>query len=145
MTTDQNKAIVHRMAEEGLGKNNWNIVVETFAPNYVDHQPTPPGQPSGLEGFKQFTTSFRAAFPDLRYTIDDEIAEGDKVVQRVTGHGTMKGAFAGMPATNKYATWSEIHISRLKDGKIVEHWATVDQLGMLQQLGHAPMPTAVPA
>lgn len=144
MTTDQNKALVHRMAEEGLGKNNWSIVTETFAASYVEHQPTPPGLPTGLEGFKQFTTQFRTAFPDLRYTIDDEIAEGDKVVQRVTGQGTMKGSFAGMPATGMHATWSEIHISRLKDGKIVEHWGSVDQLGMLQQLGHAPAPAQRP-
>jgi steroid delta-isomerase-like uncharacterized protein len=140
MTTDQNKAVVHRMAVEGLAKNNWSIVAETFAADYVDHANRPAGLPDGLEGFKQFTTSFRTAFPDLSYTIDDEIADGDKVVQRVTGQGTMKGSFAGMPATGKHASWSEIHISRLKDGKIVEHWGSVDQLGMLQQLGHAPMP-----
>ena len=145
MTTDQNKALVRRMAEEGLGKNNWSIVAESYAANYVDHQPTPPGLPAGLAGFKQFTTMFRNAFPDLSYTIDDEIADGDRVVQRVTGQGTMKGPFAGMPATDKHATWSEIHICRLKDGKIVEHWGSVDQLGMLQQLGLAPVPTQRPS
>jgi predicted ester cyclase len=145
MTTDQNKALVHRMAEEGLGKNNWNIVAETYAANYVDHQPTPIGLPAGLEGLKRFTTMFRTAFPDLSYTIDDEIADGDRVVQRVTGQGTMKGPFAGMSATGKHATWSEIHISRLRDGKIVEHWGSVDQLGMMQQLGLAPVPTPRPS
>ena len=145
MTPEQNKALVHRMAVEGLEKNNWSIVAETFASDYVDHANRAPGLATGLAGFRQFTTSLRTAFPDLSYTIDDEIADGDKVVQRVTGQGTMKGEFAGMPATNKHATWSEIHISRLKDGKIVEHWGSVDQLGMLQQLGHAPMPAQRPS
>ncbi|HEY6041472.1 MAG TPA: ester cyclase, partial [Anaerolineae bacterium] len=65
--------------------------------------------------------------------------EGDKVVTRITGQGTMKGTFAGMTATNKHASWSEIHISRFKDGKIVEHWGIVDQAGMLQQLGVTPV------
>ncbi len=141
MSTDQNKDLARRFVEEGLNKNNWAVITETQDANYVEHQPTPPGFPTGLEGFKLFTTTFRTAFPDFRYSIDDQIAEGDKVVARLTGHGTMKGAFAGMPPTGKHASWSEIHISRFKDGKIVEHWGTVDQAGMLQQLGVAPTPT----
>jgi steroid delta-isomerase-like uncharacterized protein len=138
MTNDQNKAAANRIVE-GLNKNNWNAVAELFTINYIEHN-APPGFPSGLEGYKQYVTAFRAAFPDFQYTIDDTIAEGDKVVQRTTGRATMTGSFAGMPATGKHATWSEIHISRFKDGKVVEHWATVDQAGMLQQLGVTPTP-----
>jgi predicted ester cyclase len=85
-----------------------------------------------------FITMLRAAFPDLHYTLGDVIAEGDRVVQHATARGTMKGDFLGIPATNKSAAWAEIHILRLKDGQIVEHWGSVDQLGMLQQLGLAP-------
>jgi predicted ester cyclase len=96
--------------------------------------------PAGNEGFKVFITMFRTAFPDLAYTIDDEIAEGDRVVERVTARGTMKGDFQGMPASGKTATWSEIHITRFENGKAVEHWGVVDQLGMLAQLGFAQAP-----
>lgn len=134
------KATTRRYVEEGWNKNNWAVITETQDPNYVEHQPAPVGFPAGLEGLKLYTTSFRTAFPDFRYTIEDTIVEGDKVVSRLTGHGTMKGAFAGMPATGKHASWSEIHIGRFKDGKIIEHWGTVDQADMLQQLGVTPAP-----
>ena len=84
--------------------------------------------------------ALRAAFPVFSYTLDDEIAEGDRVVHLLTGLGTMQGDFQGMPATGKQATWQEIHIGRFKEGKIEEHWAVIDQLGMLQQLGLFPTP-----
>ena len=139
MSTEENKAIARRLVEEVLNKGNMAAVEEYFASNYVDHS-APPGVPPDREGLKMFLTAFRAAFPDLHYHIEDEIAEGDMVVHRLTGHGTMKGEFQGMPATGKHAMWTEIHIGRLASGKLVEHWANVDQLGMLQQLGLAPMP-----
>jgi predicted ester cyclase len=145
MTTDQNKATARRFVEEGINKSNWAVITETQDAKFVDHQPTPAGFPTGPEGFKQYLTAFRTAFPDLRYSIDDEIAEGDKVVQRVTGHGTMKGAFAGMLATNKHADWSEIHITRFTSGKVVEHWGSVDQDSMFQQLGVKPAAMPIPA
>lgn len=138
MITDQNKATSRRFIEEGINKNNWAVITEIQDAKLVDHQSTPPGFPTGPEGYKQFLTAFRAAFPDFRYTIDDQIAEGDKVVSRVTGHGTMKGEFAGMPATNKHADWTEIHVSRFVNNKVVEHWGTVDQASMFQQLGVTP-------
>ncbi len=89
--------------------------------------------------FDAFFTHLRAAFPDLHYTLEEPLlADGDKVVARARVRGTMQGAFLGMPATGKMATWTEIHSGRIVDGKLVEHWATSDQLGMLQQLGLAP-------
>jgi steroid delta-isomerase-like uncharacterized protein len=91
-----------------------------------------------LAGFKIFVSALRAAFPDFQYSVEDVIAEGDKVVVRLTARGTQKGEFAGMPASGKQATWSEIHIADLADGRIVEHWVVQDQLGMLQQLGFIP-------
>jgi len=139
MSTQENKAVARRIVEEVINKGNLALADELFAANVVDHA-APPGFPPGPEGFKMFFTGFRAAFPDLHDHIDDEIAEGDMVVQRVTAHGTMKGEFAGMPATGKHATWTEIHISRVEGGKFVEHWANIDQLGMLQQLGVIPAP-----
>ena len=81
---------------------------------------------------------FRTAFPDFHYTVEDEIAEGDKVVVRLTARGTQNGSFLGMPPSGKQATWSEIHIARMSSGKVVEHWVESDTLGMLQQLGVIP-------
>ncbi len=139
MSTEQNKDIARRVVEDVINPGKLDTAAQYFTPDFLDHA-TPPGLPPGLEGFKAFFTAFRAAFPDLHYHIEDVVAEGDMVVQRATAHGTMKGDFLGMPATGKNATWGEMHIVRVKNGKIVEHWANVDQLGMLQQLGLAPAP-----
>jgi predicted ester cyclase len=110
-----------------------------MASDYVDYV-IPPGVPPTREGFKQFISMFLAAFPDFHYTIEDEIAEGDKVVNRLTARGTQQGELQGIPATGKQATWSEIHIGRMAGGLLVEHWGSIDQLGMLQQLGVIPTP-----
>jgi predicted ester cyclase len=135
---DEMKAMARRLPDE-ISRGNVNVLDQVTSPNAVDHA-LPPGMPQTVDGAKQFFTMFLAAFPDLHYWVEDMIAEGDKVVHRITGYGTMKGSFLGMPATGKSATWTEMHIVRFADGKIVEHWGTVDQLAMLQQLGLAPMP-----
>jgi predicted ester cyclase len=100
--------------------------------------------PPTREGFKQFAMAYRAAFPDLHYTVEDAFEAGDKVVHRLTGSGTMKGDFLGMSATGRRATWSEIHIGRVADGRLIEHWGLVDQLGLFVQLGIVPAPGQVP-
>ncbi len=138
MSTEQNKKIAERLPTE-ISKGNTAVFDEVIAADAVDHA-VPPGMPPTAESTKQFFAAFIAAFPDLKYKIEDMIAEGDYVVQRVTGTGTMKGAFQGMPPSGKSATWSEIHIVRFANGKIVEHWANVDQLGMLTQLGFIQPP-----
>jgi len=132
MGTQENKASARRFLEEVINRGNVAAIDELSSPNIVDHT-APPGVPAGNEGFKMFITTFRAAFPDLHYTVDDEIAEGDKIVQRTTARGTMKGDFQGMPASGKTATWSE-------NGKAIEHWGVVDQMGMLAQLGFVQAP-----
>jgi len=139
MGTQENKASASRFLEEVINRGNVSVVDELSGANFVEHQ-APPGVPPTNEGIKTFITMFRAAFPDLHYTLEDSIAEGDRVVQRTTAHGTMKGDFMGMPASGKSATWSEIHITRYENGKAIEHWAVVDQLGMLAQLGFAQAP-----
>jgi len=144
MSDQDNKALAHRLVDEVLNKGNLAAVDEYFAANFVDHD-LPPGVPPTREGLKMLFTGFRAAFPDLHYTIEDEIAAGDKVIHRVTGHGTMKGEFQGMPATGKHGMWNEMHISRFDGGKVVEHWAVVDQMGMLVSLGVMPAPGQAPA
>lgn len=138
MSEEQNKLIARRLPME-LAKGNIGILDQVVAPNAVDHA-VPPGMPETVESTKKFYTTFRTAFPDIAYTLEDEIAEGDLVVQRVTSSATMKGAFMGMPPTGKRATWTEIHTVRFKDGKVVEHWANIDQAGMMMQLGLMSMP-----
>jgi steroid delta-isomerase-like uncharacterized protein len=139
MTTEANKASASRFVDEVVNRGNVALIDELLAPDFVDRTPAP-GLPPDREGVKAFFAMLRVAFPDLHSTIDDQIAEGDKVVQRTTAHGTMKGDFAGMPASGKSATWQAIHILRFEDGKTVEHWDVTDQLSMLQQLGFAEAP-----
>ena len=140
MATQQDLASLRRIPEEVFSKGNLAVADEVVAANYVEHVPLPPGMPTGIAGLKAFVGGLRAAFPDLKYTIEDEFADGDQVVQRLTASGTHEGEFLGMAATRKKATWSEIHMSRVTDGKLVEHWANTDQMGMLQQLGIIPTP-----
>ena len=136
MSSEENKTLGRRIVE-AINSGNLTTIDEVFSPSYVDRTPFPGSTPD-REGYKQSLTKFRAAFPDFRYTIDDEIVAGDKLVHRLTGRGTQKGEFQGVPATGKQATWSEIHIGRVVNGKVVEHWGLLDQLGMMQQLGLAP-------
>jgi steroid delta-isomerase-like uncharacterized protein len=134
MAAQENKALSARFMEEVVNQGDTSLIDHLVTPNFIDHQQQP-GMPAGRDGIKAFVRGFRAAFPDLHYTIDDTVAEGDKVVMRSTAHGTMRGDFMGMPASGKSATWQEIHITRYAEGKAVEHWAVVDQFSMLTQLG----------
>ena len=139
MGTQDNKQASQRFLDEVLNRGNVGIVDELVAPQFVDHQ-TPPGVPPTREGLKAWMSAFRTAFPDLHYTVHDTVAEGDLVVTRATGQGTMKGDFQGMPASGKSATWDEIHITRYEGGKAVEHWGVADQMNMLAQIGFVEAP-----
>ncbi len=141
MSTQDNKALARRFFEEFWDQKNLAVADELMAANHVDHTPgSPPGLPPGPAGFKQFASVYFTAFPNLRITIDDQVAEGDTVVTRWTSHGTNTGSLFGMPATNKSSTVTGITISRIVGGKAVETWTNFDNLGMLQQLGVVPMP-----
>jgi steroid delta-isomerase-like uncharacterized protein len=145
MSTEENKALARQFYEE-WNKGNLDGMLDLIAPNAVDHAP-PPGVslPPGLEGIKQTLVMFMQAFPDLKFTVEDAICEGDKVVLRMTSTGTNSGELMGMPATGKKATVTGIDIFRVADGKLVEHWRNDDTLGMMQQLGVIPMPDQAPA
>jgi steroid delta-isomerase-like uncharacterized protein len=101
----------------------------------------PGGKFTGPEGVKQFVQIYRTAFPDLKITIEDQVAEGDKVVTRWSATGTHKGDLMSIPATNKPATVTGTDIERYQNGKVVESWASYDMFGMLQQLGVVPSMT----
>lgn len=116
-------------------QNGDESAAETYIDTNVVTHDGMPGQAPGLAGVKQTFQELRRAFPDMKVEVKDIIAEGDKVVGRFVVSGTNTGSFMGMPATGKTFTYDEIVIVRFKDGKIVEHWAEMDSLGMMQQLG----------
>jgi steroid delta-isomerase-like uncharacterized protein len=127
---------------EAFGQGNLSVLDEIVDPNQVSAGPSAlPGMPSGPEGSKILITSYRNAFPDLQFTIDEQIAEGNTFVTRWTVQGTHKGELAGIPATGRQATVTGLGIDRLENGKIVESWGIFDQFGMLQQLGAIPAPS----
>jgi predicted ester cyclase len=137
------KAIGRRIAEEVYNQGRVEVIDEIVSPDIREHGSLPPGIPPGREGLKAIIRALRSAFPDVKYSVDLQVAEGDLLANKVTGSGTMKGDLWGMTATGKKATWTESHFVRIKNGQIVDHWGDVDQLGMLQQLGLAPAsPTA---
>ena len=135
--SEQDKASLRRIPLEVLNEGKIDVIDEVIAADFEDHSPVS-GFPATREGLRSFVRDFRSAVPDLKYTVNREISEGDTVVQCVTGSGTLKSEFMGMPATGKSATWQEIHIVRLTGGKAVEHWGLVDMVGIMQQLGVLP-------
>jgi len=142
--SEQNKAAARRSVEEVWNQGKLDIINELVAENATFHDPNVPGGKfAGPQGFKQFVEIYRGAFPDVHFTIHDQIAEGDKVATRWSATGTNKGAMMGIPATGKHATVTGTDVSRFANGKVVEEWLSYDMLGMLQQLG--VVPTLAPA
>ncbi len=137
MSTEENKALLRR-AYEAVNQRNLTAFFELFTPDFVLRNGSMTIQ--GLEAFKQIEGMLLTALPDLHYTIEDLIAEGDKVAVRLTATGTQHGAFMGVPPTGKYTTVTESAISRIVGGKIAEHWSETDMLGLMQQLGVIPPP-----
>jgi steroid delta-isomerase-like uncharacterized protein len=141
MLSETNKTISRRFFEEAFGKGNLNVLDEIIASDHVNSGPGAlPELPTGPEGAKQLVTVYRNAFPDVRFTVDEQIAEGDKVVTRWTADGTHKGELQGIPATGKSSTVTGIAVDRIVNGKIAESWGIFDQFGMMQQLGLVPTP-----
>lgn len=133
MSIEENKVIVRRY-QEIYNSNNLDALTEVVSEDLL----TPkimPGIPSGLEGAKAAHQIMLAGFHDYETIIDDLIAEGDKVVARITMRGTHTGAFIGIPATGKYVVFTGIYIARIANGKIVEHWGEEDGVSLLTQLG----------
>ena len=136
MSTEQNKAIARRYIEELYNQKNLTIVDELNTPDFVLHNDATTIQ--GLEAYKQLVSMYFTAFPDMHMIIEDQIAEGDIVAERVTISGTHRGDLMGIPPTGKQSTITAIYIIRFANGKGVEVWANTDVLGMLQQLGIIP-------
>jgi steroid delta-isomerase-like uncharacterized protein len=138
MTSEEDKAIVRRFIN-AFEVNDQATIKEVLAPDYMAHGAGAPG-PLDRETVAQRISIFSAAFSELRVTYEDQIAEGDKVVSRLTWRGTHTGDFFGLAPTGKPVVVSAVSIERIKDGKIVERWFNQDDLGLMQQLGAIPPP-----
>jgi len=134
MTSEENKAVLLRFTEEVFNRKNLAVIDDLLAPDEVDHT-LPPNLPPNMEGTKQAIAMYLRAFPDVHVTIDDILAEGDRVAIRFTSRGTQRYAFGLIPPTRRRATISSYLIARFENGKIAEQWGLDDQLGMLMQLG----------
>src|SRR5262245_20105534 len=133
MTAEEHKALVRRFFEEVWNAQKLNVIEEVFAPTVVVN-----GQSLARDAIKQLVATRRATFPDILVTVDEQIAEGDKVSTRRTWEATHQGSYRGIAPTGKRLKWMQISIVRFAEGKIVEDWVVGDEFGILQQLGHAP-------
>jgi steroid delta-isomerase-like uncharacterized protein len=133
VSLEHNKMIVRRQFEELINNRNLAILDTDMAAGFVDHE-APPTQPPGPDGVKQWIKRLHQDVPDLHVTIEDIVAEGDKVVVRNTWRGTHTGPFMGMAPTGKRFALKGMVLWRLADGKLMERWATLDHWGLRQQL-----------
>ena len=140
MSTEQNKALVRQMVEEVFNRGNVSLADEFLAPDFVEREELPPGIPRDREGVKLLTTLLRSAFPDFKATLEDIVAEGDRVVIRQTWSGTHQGEFMGVPPTGRTVSFGVIDILRVAGGQCQEHWGQMDTMALMQQLGALPTP-----
>jgi steroid delta-isomerase-like uncharacterized protein len=133
--SEENKALLRRLYD-GISTGNLAVADEVIATDAIEHLQMPPGiEGTAAEMLKQFMTVFRSAFPDLHVAPADMIAEGDKVVSRLSITGTHKGDFMGVPASGRQINIESIEIVRFAGGKAVEHWEVVDNMALMQQIG----------
>ena len=141
MSTQENKALARRsweiVTKGDLGTLD-DALQKVYADDVVMHEPDEDVR--GIEGMKRFVSRIRSAFPDLRVTLEDDIAEGEKVVSRWRAQGTHQGELMGIAATGNEVAITGITIHRIEDGKIVEEWENWDALGLMQQIGAVPSP-----
>jgi predicted ester cyclase len=139
MAPDELKIRARRLPEELLTQGDLAVADELIAPDCACHAPATLAP--GVAGAKRWVTALRLAFPDLSAVVEAEIAEGDTVVQRIACSGTHRGEFLGQPPTGRRVSWQLIAIQRINaDGRVAEHWASWDQLGVLRQLAAPSCP-----
>ena len=136
--SEANKNVVRRLSEEIWNKGNLQVTDELFTPNYEHRDASTPDFGRGPEGERKRATLYRTAFPDLRLTIEDIIAEGETVMTRWSCRGTHKGDLLGIAPTGKQINISGVTITRLEKGKLAEGYVNWDVLGLMQQLGVVP-------
>lgn len=136
---EKNKTIARRYIEELWNKKNLNEIDKLVSDDFVNHSSLP-GMSPDREGLKQFISFSGATFPDGHYTIEDMIAENDKVMIRGSFKGTHRGEFMGVPGTGKVITMTWINVLRMKDGKVAERWMKYDEINMMSQFGFRVVP-----
>lgn len=134
MGTQENKAVVRRLHDE-LNRKNFAALDDLIAPSFVHRNPADPAMAPGSTGMRQLYEKWLAAFPDGQQRVEDQIAEGDKVVTRWSFRGTHRGELFGIKPTGKTVEFTGVFIDRIADGKLVEHWDEADILGVMEQLG----------
>jgi steroid delta-isomerase-like uncharacterized protein len=139
MSAESNKALSRRLLEEAFNAGNIDVVDELVTTDVVNHDAALPQPTVGPDATKASIQAYRAGFPDLRITIEEQIADDQGVATRWSAKGTQEGELMGMPATGKQATVTGITIDRIVEGRIAESWTNWDTLGMLQQLGVVPV------
>ena len=132
--SEENKRVARRLLEDEISHANFAITEEVVHPDFVDHT-NPPGMQHGIEGHQAIVRLFTASFPDLQWDIEDLIAEDDRVVARTVMQGTHLGDFFGLAPTGRKVTMRGIHIIRVAEGKVIEHWGCNDDLDLMRQLG----------
>jgi steroid delta-isomerase-like uncharacterized protein len=140
VSVEANKALARRWFEDLFNAGNVEVADEIIAPDHVNHDPTLPDIPTGTEGQKQIVNLYRGAFTNAHISVEDQLAEGDRVVTRWTGSGTHQGEFMGVAPTGNQVTITGITINRVSEAKIAESWSNYDALGMMQQIGAIPGP-----
>ncbi len=139
MSTETNKAVVRRLFEDILSDGRLDVADEIIADGYQESGPVAiPGSPPGPEGMKMFAAFYRTALPDIRFTVEQQIAEGDVVATRWTSTATHTGELDEIPPSNNAVNCTGVSIDRVVDGKMVEGWGVFDELGMLRQMGVIP-------
>jgi len=138
--SDDLKAIPRRLIEEVYNQGKLDVVYEVIAAEYVGHDPSLPEDIAGAAAERELAAAYRVAFPDLSITIEDQVAEGDKVVTRLRARGRHEGKLGGIPPSGNEMDVTAVAIHRIADGKIVEHWSDVDSAAMLAQLGLISLP-----
>jgi steroid delta-isomerase-like uncharacterized protein len=136
--SEENKALVRRELEEVFSKGNLDAAEKIYGPDYVGHDPTEPEEIRGLEAARQYAATFRQAFPDVQATVEDQVAEGDRVATRFTARGTPQRELEGIAPTGNRVEIAGIVISRIAGEKIAEDWVNYDALGLMKQIGAVP-------
>jgi steroid delta-isomerase-like uncharacterized protein len=138
--SEENKAVARRAFEDHFNTGNFDLAEEIFTADYINHDPSLPDFGSGPEAANQAVRLYRDAFPDARITVEDQVAEGDRVATRWSARGTHQGELVGVSPTGGPVEITGITISRIEGGKIAEDWINYDALGMMQQIGAIPAP-----
>jgi steroid delta-isomerase-like uncharacterized protein len=136
--SEQNKATARRFFEEVISQGAVDAIDEVFAADYQDHDPANEEDTRGADGMRQEVSMYRSAFPDLQFTIEDQLAEGDEVATRWSSRGTHQGELMGIPPTGNQVMTQGITIFRFAEGKIQEGWWNWDALGLMRQVGAIP-------